>query len=69
MQMNRKEINRKDFSTFCDRSDLERFFVKMQINLKYAKECECGCDHQKLRCGAQVRAKQVSKCGCACATQ
>ena len=32
-------------------------------------ECGCGCDHQKLTCGAQVRAKQYLKCGCACAAQ
>ena len=32
-------------------------------------ECGCGCDHQKSRCGAEVRADQLLKCGCACTTQ
>ena len=57
MQMNRSEINKKEFGTIRGRSDLERFFVKMQINLKETQKCECGCDQQKMRCGAQVRAK------------
>ena len=62
---------KKDFSTFCDSSNLEMFFVRIQIILKKYKKCECGCgcDRQKLRCGAEVRADQLLKCGCACATQ
>ena len=44
--------------------------VKVQFFLKEIwKKCECGCDHRKLRCGAKVRADQLLKCGCACATQ
>ena len=37
----------------------------------FLKKCECGwgCDYQKSRCGAEVRADQSLKCGCACATQ
>ena len=55
---------KKDFSTFCDSSNLEMFFVRIQIILKKYKKCECGCgcDRQKLRCGAEVRADQLLKC-------
>ena len=43
--------------------------VKIYLYLLEMCECGYGCDHQKMRCGAQVRAKQLLKCGCACATQ
>ena len=50
--------------------DLQKLHVKVQFFLKEIwKKCECGCDHRKLRCGAKVRADQLLKCGCACATQ
>ena len=41
----------------------------MFLKERFLKKCECGCDRQKLRCSAEVRADQLLKCECACATQ